>query len=410
MAAVFFYGIMNGLNRYFRSSDEEEEKRKADEMRKVNPEYKSPYELAYPEGMKWYDYTMLGNTLGHQTHLFTGRYSDGTETYLRWGKQFREVPELFFGRDGLSFPGPMIDKMAGKANPLMSTAFEFVSGHSLSGWENQDMKDKKGVERDVARLYMLTKKFLPYSIPTQEDKDFLFMDLLMPSSKGFTPGKAINYFDKAIKSGDTSFVANVYKACVMNGLNPEKLFDVAKAKIEAETKQNQLKDVETVDDAQRLFNETQDIKERKRLKRYIEQQLGAQDYHAISQAEMVERAKEVINGEEQVTTKADDRYVGLSTSEDVMEDYRLSKTLAGLKRYNDSFTALQQTDPAAAQRMAEEKRKFLEGYEITSKARSAITRLKRELGKPGVDGQEVMDEIRQTRADWRSAMDDIDKR
>jgi hypothetical protein len=410
MAAVFFYGIMNGLNRYFRSSDEEEEKRKADEMRKVDPEYKSPYELAYPEGMKWYDYTMLGNTLGHQTHLFTGRYSDGTETYLRWGKQFREVPELFFGRDGLSFPGPMIDKMAGKANPLMSTAFEFVSGHSLSGWENQDMKDKKGVERDVARLYMLTKKFLPYSIPTQEDKDFLFMDLLMPSSKGFTPGKAINYFDKAIKSGDTSFVANVYKACVMNGLNPEKLFDVAKAKIEAETKQNQLKDVETVDDAQRLFNETQDIKERKRLKRYIEQQLGAQDYHAISQAEMVERAKEVINGEEQVTTKADDRYVGLSTSEDVMEDYRLSKTLAGLKRYNDSFTALQQTDPAAAQRMAEEKRKFLEGYEITSKARSAITRLKRELGKPGVDGQEVMDEIRQTRADWRSAMDDIDKR
>jgi hypothetical protein len=257
---------------------------------------------------------------------------------------------------------------------------------------------------------MLTKKFLPYSIPTQEDKDFLFMDLLMPSSKGFTPGKAINYFDKAIKSGDTSFVANVYKACVMNGLNPEKLFDVAKAKIEAETKQNQLKDVETVDDAQRLFNETQDIKKRKRLKRYIEQQLGAQDYHAISQAEMVERAKEVINGEEQVSTKADDRYVGLSTSEDVMEDYRLRKTLAGLKRYNDSFTALQQTDPAAAQRMADEKRKFLEGYEITSKARSAISRLKRELGKPGVDEQEVMKEIRQTRADWRSAMDDIDKK
>jgi hypothetical protein len=406
-AGIFFYGMMNGLNAYFRSADEENEKRKADEMRKVDPEYKSPYELAYPDGMKWYDYTMLGNTLTHQTHLFTGRYSDGTETYLRWGKQFRELPELFFGRDGLSFPGPMIDKMAGKANPLMSTAFEFISGHSLSGWENQDMKDKKGVERDVARLYMLSKKFLPYSIPTQEDKDFMFMDLLMPSSKGFTPGKAITNFDKAIKSGDSSFVEKVYNACVMNGLNPEKLFNVTKAKIEAEAKQNQLKDVETVDDAQKLFNQTNSIKERKRLKRYIEQQLGAQDYHAISQAEMVEKAKEIINGEEQATTKADDRYIGLSTSNDVMEDYRLRKTLAGLKKYHDDFTALQQDDPEAAQRMAKEKGKFLRGYKMTVKARSAMSRMKRSLGQPNVDDEKVMDNIRQLREQWKEAMDNM---
>jgi hypothetical protein len=406
-AGIFFYGMMNGLNAYFRSADEENEKRKADEMRKVDPEYKSPYELAYPDGMKWYDYTMLGNTLTHQTHLFTGRYSDGTETYLRWGKQFRELPELFFGRDGLSFPGPMIDKMAGKANPLMSTAFEFISGHSLSGWENQDMKDKKGVERDVARLYMLSKKFLPYSMPTQEDKDFMFMDLLMPSSKGFTPGKAITNFDKAIKSGDSSFVEKVYNACVMNGLNPEKLFNVAKAKIEAEAKQNQLKDVETIDDAQRLFNQTNSIKERKRLKRYIEQQLGAQDYHAISQAEMVEKAKEIINGEEQATTKADDRYIGLSTSNDVMEDYRLRKTLAGLKKYHDDFTSLQQDNPEAAQRMAKEKGKFLRGYEMTVKARSAMSRMKRSLGQPNVDDEKVMDNIRQLREQWKEAMDNM---
>ena len=78
---------MNGLNAVMKARDKEKEKEKADEIRKTNPDYKSPYELAYPDGMKWYDYTMLGNSLGQQTHLFLGRYEDGTEMYVRWGKQ-----------------------------------------------------------------------------------------------------------------------------------------------------------------------------------------------------------------------------------------------------------------------------------------------------------------------------------
>ena len=94
----FFYVMMNALNALFRAQDEEEEKAKADEMRRENPDYQSPYELAYPDGMKWYDYTMYGNTLGQQTHLFMGRYNDGAEWYVRWGKQFREFPELFMKR------------------------------------------------------------------------------------------------------------------------------------------------------------------------------------------------------------------------------------------------------------------------------------------------------------------------
>jgi hypothetical protein len=405
-AGIFFYGLMNALNAEFRREDEEEQKRKADEMRKVDPEYKSPYELAYPEGMKWYDYTMPGNTLGQQTHLFTGRYSDGTESYARWGKQFRELPELFFGRDGLSFPGPMIDKMAGKANPLLATTFEFFSGHSLSGWENQDMKDKKGWQEDAARLYMLSKKFLPYSIPTQEDKDFLWLDLVMPSSKGFTPGKASSYFEKAIKSGDFNYVSAVYNACVMNNLDPEKFFNVAKTKIEAEAKEEQMEGIETVQDAMKAFDGTTDLKQRRRLKRYIEQQTGAQDYHAVSQAEMVEKAREVLNGEN-VKETGEEAYLKRASSEDVMQDYRLKKTLAGLKKYQDNFNAAQQSDPEAAQRMYAEKQMYLQGYKLTARYRSAINRLKKTLGKDGLDDEATMKEIRRLRSEWSRQMEDL---
>ena len=406
-AGIFFYALMNGLNAYFRAKDEDEENKKADEMRKVDPSYKSPYELAYPNGMKWYDYTMLGNTLGHQTHLFTGRYEDGTETYARWGKQFRELPELFFGRDGFSFPGPMIDKMSGKANPLLATTFEFISGHSLSGWENAQMKDKKGWERDVARLHMLAMKFVPYSMPTQEDKEWYWLDLIMPSSKGFSSGKAIGYFEKGIKSGDMDYIAAVYNACVMNGVNPEQSFNVAKARIEAETKRETLEGVETVQDAMRMFDETTDVKERKRLLRYIEQQTGAQDYQAISQEEMVQQTKDVINGND-VKVEASDYYLEHATGEDVMEDYRMKKTQAGLKKYHQDYTELMMENPSAGQRMLKEKRKFIEGYVMTSKYRNAINKVKKAMKDGRIEANKGMEEIRKIRREYFENLDKLE--
>ena len=406
-AGIFFYAMMNGLNAYFRSADEDEEKKKADEMRKVSPNYKSPYELAYPNGMKWYDYTMLGNTLGHQTHLFTGRYEDGTETYARWGKQFRELPELFFGRDGFSFPGPMIDKMSGKANPLLATTFEFISGHSLSGWENAQMKDKKGLERDVARLHMLAMKFIPYSMPTQEDKEWYWLDLIMPSSKGFTPGKAINLLEKGIKGGDINYVIAVYNACFMNGINPEQPLKAAKARIEAETKRETLEGVETVQDAMRLFDEATDVKERKRLLRYIEQQTGAQDYQAISQEEMVQQAKDVINGND-VKVEASDYYLEHATGEDVMEDYRMKKTQAGLKKYHQDYTELMMENPSAGQRMLKEKRKFIEGYVMTSKYRNAINKVKKAMKDGRIEANKGMEEIRKIRREYFENLDKLE--
>ena len=93
---IFYEGFANAFNAAFRALDEEKERKKAEELRKTNPNYRSPYELAYPDGMKWYDYLMRGNSLGQQSKIFLGRYKDGTEMYIRHGKQFREIPEYFF--------------------------------------------------------------------------------------------------------------------------------------------------------------------------------------------------------------------------------------------------------------------------------------------------------------------------
>ena len=72
---VFYEGIANGISAAFRALDEEKERKKAEEIRKTNPNYKSMYELAYPDGMKWYDYLMRGNSLGQQSKIFLGRYA-----------------------------------------------------------------------------------------------------------------------------------------------------------------------------------------------------------------------------------------------------------------------------------------------------------------------------------------------
>ena len=402
-AMIFFYGVMNALNAYFRVKDEDDEEKKAEEMRQLNPDYRSPYELAYPNGMKWYDYTMAGNALGHQTHLFAGHYSDGTESYVRWGKQFRELPELFFGRDGFSIPGPMIDKISGKVNPLMSTIFTLISGHSLNGFENKDMKNKKGWERDVARLYVLAKAWLPYSVPTQEDKDFMWIDLMMPSSKGMTPYKAIDYFKKAIMSGDSTYVSNVYSSVVLNGLDAAKYLELASRSIEAEAKKNMIEGIETVDDAVNAFDNSEHIKDRKRLVRYIEQQVGAQDFEQVEREEVLNRALDILAGDG-VDNKSNDIYVGLMSGEDVLEDYRMKKTIAGLKPYYDDYKSLVTEDADAARRMYNEKKRYIEGYQKAIRYRNAISKLKKTLGKGKDDG--VMDKIRDLRKKMFQSLDE----
>ena len=244
-------------------------------------------------------------------------------------------------------------------------------------------------------------------MPTQEDKEWYWLDLVMPSSKGYSAGKAISGFEKGIKSGDMNYVAAVYNACVMNGLMPDKYFNVAKARIEAEAKENMIEGVEGIQDATRKFDQTSDLKERKRLLKYIEQQTGAQDYHAISQEELLQQAKDVIKGED-VKVDAGDFYLQQASSVDVMEDYRMKKNAAGLKKYHQDYTELMMENPSAGRRMFEEKRKYIEGYAITTRYRNAINKIKKAMKEGRVEADKGMKEIRKTRREYFDTLDKLE--
>ena len=395
LTAFIFFGItMNALNAMLRAKDEEEEKKKADEIRKTNPDYKSPYEIVYPEGMKWWDYTMLGNAQGHQTHLFMGRYADGKEGYLRWGKQFRELPELFLGRDGLGFPDPMIDKIVGKLNPMINFMTNIVGGISPTGYENPFMRDKKGTERNLGRLMVLATAHMPYSIPTDEEKEFKLIDLVMPSTKGFSTWKAIDRFKTGIKDADMDYINKVIKACVMNGVDAEETLNAAMKQVEVELKEAMMEGVENLEDAMNQYDTETNPMRKMQLRNYIRKQLSAQEWKEVDVQALLEDAYAMINGG--VSAKNIKKYDELTTLQDVTEDWRIDHALAGLKEYEDQWKEVKESGDTIAQAIFHrDKGAYIEKATHLHKVERAVNEMKKKLGK-GND-EEVMKDLRSIR-------------
>jgi hypothetical protein len=136
-------------------------------------------------------YSMLGNTVGNRTLLFKGRDAQGYEIYLRWGKQFRELPEMLIDP---------IKKIGAKASPPLQLIAQLTYGHSLGGFENYELKNAQGLEWWLEAFKVSAKMFLPFSLSSlvRADKDFMPIDIAMPRRKGMTKGMAIDYFEKAI--------------------------------------------------------------------------------------------------------------------------------------------------------------------------------------------------------------------
>ena len=402
---VFFYTMMNGLNAVMRARDEAKEKEKADEMRKTNPDYKSPYELAYPDGMKWYDYTMFGNSLGQQTHLFLGRYADGTEMYVRWGKQFREFPEMFIGRKGLDFPAPMIQRMMGKANPVIGLVRDNLGALGIWGFENQndieEIQAKYG--KQIGLLAMNARHFLPFSLPTQSEKEFKMMDLFMPSSKGFTRYKTVDYFKDFIKSGDMEGVARVYRAATMNGIDVEKCLQAAITTLEAEQRGEMSDGIKDLSQAVKRYDAAKTLKEKKVLKNKLTKYLAAESYKAFTRDEAMQMIEDYMNGDN-VAEKDNDRYIELSNSGDIRADYRLSAIGKQAKKFVGQIKAAQSSgDASTAEKLAARYGSWIEINTIINQERSSVNKLKKQLGK-GND-KAVMHEIREVRKQAQQLVD-----
>ena len=220
LKAGLYFGLgINMSNVIFRKKD-----------RKENPKYYKD------RGKDILDDSMYGNALGHKSHLFVGRYEDGTERYIRWGKQFRELMEMFVDDSGLSPVSASVKKIGGKANPILQLTAQITTGHSLSGFKNDDISGKKGWDYTFGVFKTLLKSPLPFSSRTlmTPNKEFHITDIAMPSSKGMSRYKVMSLFKIAIMKKDDQFLKEIYQDALENNLPAYTLFNASLTSLKAE--------------------------------------------------------------------------------------------------------------------------------------------------------------------------------
>lgn len=397
---LFYEVYANGFNAAFRALDEEKERKKAEEIRKTNPSYKSMYELAYPDGMKWYDYLMRGNSLGQQSKIFMGRYADGTEMYIRHGKQFREVPEYLFNHKGeLEFPGPMVQRMIGKANPMVRMTLDDINYLSDFQASHADQEIQRKYGKTIGLLYKDALYWAPFLIPSQENKEFKAVDFFFPSSKGFSPWKAQSYFKDFILSGDMEGVVMTYQSCERNGIDPEEQIKAAIGSVKALESAEMKDGITSLQVASERFDEAKSITEKKKMRQKMKKFLSQSEYKAFTQKEALDMVQSYLNGEDDLKEmeKAENKYLMKAKSEDVTEDWRIQAVWNGTMETYDEYLRLKDVDKAKANAFKNSK---------TNKrlfaARKAISAAKKKMNKAKkqMDGQNdaaKMVEIRKTR-------------
>lgn len=398
---VFYEGIANGINAAFRALDEEKERKKAEEIRKTNPSYKSMYELAYgDEGMKWYDYLMRGNSLGQQSKIFLGRYEDGTEMYVRHGKQFREVPEYLFNHKGeLEFPGPMVQRMIGKANPMVRMTLDDINYLSDFQASHADQEIQRKYGKTIGLLYKDALYWAPFLIPSQENKEFKAVDFFFPSSKGFSPWKAQSYFKDFILSGDMEGVVMTYQSCQRNGIDPEAQIKAAIGSVKALESAEISDGVTSLQEASKRFDAAKSITEKKKMRQKMKKFLSQSDYKAFTQKEALDMVQGYLNGDEDLKEmeKAESKYLMKAKAEDVTEDWRIQNVWNGTMETYQEYQRLKDIDKAKANAFKNSKtnKRLFAARKAISAAKKKMNKAKKQMD--GTNDAAKLVEIRNTR-------------
>lgn len=398
---VFYEGIANGINAAFRAQDEEKERKKAEEIRKTNPSYKSMYELAYGDkGMKWYDYLMRGNSLGQQSKIFLGRYEDGTEMYVRHGKQFREVPEYLFNHKGeLEFPGPMVQRMIGKANPMVRMTLDDINYLSDFQASHADQEIQRKYGKTIGLLYKDALYWAPFLIPSQENKEFKAVDFFFPSSKGFSPWKAQSYFKDFILSGDMEGVVMTYQSCQRNGIDPEAQIKAAIGSVKALESAEMSDGVTSLQEASKRFDAAKSITEKKKMRQKMKKFLSQSEYKAFTQKEALDMVQGYLNGDEDLKEmeKAESKYLMKAKAEDVTEDWRIQNVWNGTMETYQEYQRLKDVDKAKANTFKDSKtnKRLFAARKAISAARRKMNKAKKQMD--GTNDAAKLVEIRNTR-------------
>lgn len=398
---VFYEAFANGVNAAFRAQDEEKERKKAEEIRKTNPSYKSMYKLAYgDEGMKWYDYLMRGNSLGQQSKIFIGRYEDGTEMYIRHGKQFREVPEYLFNHKGeLEFPGPMVQRMIGKANPMVRMALDDINYLSDFQASHADQEIQRKYDKTIGLLYKDALYWAPFLIPSQENKEFKAVDFFFPSSKGFSPWKAQSYFKDFILSGDMEGVVMTYQSCQRNGIDAEAQIKAAIGSVKALEIAEMNDGVTSLQEASKRFDAAKSITEKKKMRQKMKKFLSQSDYKAFTQKEALDMVQGYLNGDEDLKEmeKAESKYLMKAKAEDVTEDWRIQNVWNGTMETYQEYQRLKDVDKAKANAFKNSKtnKRLFAARKAISTARIKMNKAKKQMD--GTNDAAKLVEIRNTR-------------
>lgn len=395
---IGYEGLSQLVNAAMRAWDEEKQKEKADEIRKTNPSYKSPYELAYPNGMHWYDYLMRGNSLGQQSKIFMGRYADGTEMYIRHGKQFREIPELFFdAKDNFAIPGPMVRRMYGKASPLLRGMIDTYKWYLSPDYGDKEMQRKYG--ENLGLIPKLGSYYVPFAVPTQKDKEFKMLDLVFPSSKGFSRYKAQDYFKTFIMSEDKQGLAMTYNACVQNGIDPEVQLKAAISSVKALEASEMSDGVTSLQEASKRFDAAKSITEKKKMRQKMKKFLSQSDYKAFTQKEALDMVQGYLNGDEDLKEmeKAESKYLMKAKAEDVTEDWRIQNVWNGTMETYQEYQRLKDVDKAKANTFKNSKtnKRLFAARKAIYAARRKMNKAKKQMD--GTNDAAKLVEIRNTR-------------
>lgn len=395
---IGYEGLSQLVNAAMRAWDEEKQKEKADEIRKTNPSYKSPYELAYPNGMHWYDYLMRGNSLGQQSKIFMGRYADGTEMYIRHGKQFREIPELFFdAKDNFAIPGPMVRRMYGKASPLLRGMIDTYKWYLSPDYGDKEMQRKYG--ENLGLIPKLGSYYVPFAVPTQKDKEFKMLDLVFPSSKGFSRYKAQDYFKTFIMSEDKQGLAMTYNACVQNGIDPEVQLKAAISSVKALEASEMSDGVTSLQVACQRFDAAKSITEKKKMRQKMKKFLSQSEYKAFTQKEALDMVQGYLNGDDDLKEmeKAESKYLMAAKAEDVTEDWRIQNVWNGTMETYQEYQRLKDVDKAKANAFKNSKtnKRLFAARKAISAARRKMNKAKKQMD--GTNDTAKLVEIRNTR-------------
>lgn len=409
---VFYEAFANGINAAFRALDEEKEREKAEEIRKTNPSYKSMYELAYgDEGMKWYDYLMRGNSLGQQSKIFMGRYADGTEMYIRHGKQFREVPEYLFNHKGeLEFPGPMVQRMIGKANPMVRMTLDDINYLSDFQASHADQEIQRKYGKTIGLLYKDALYWAPFLIPSQENKEFKAVDFFFPSSKGFSPWKAQNYFKDFILSGDMEGVVMTYQSCQRNGIDAEAQIKAAIGSVKALESAEMNDGVTSLQEASQRFDAAKSITEKKKMRQKMKKFLSQSDYKAFTQKEALDMVQGYLNGDDDLKEmeKAESKYLMAAKAEDVTEDWRIQNAWNGTMEAYQEYQRLKDVDKAKANAFKNSKtnNRLFAARKAISAAKKKMNKAKKQMDGTNVAAKMV--EIRKTRKELLNTLNGME--